>query len=324
MVGGSFHLASLALVRRRVHRPRGRLPRCSRARGCGPIGLDLRLGLVLSGFDLGWDSAPEYFARLAAHRPAFIRGYPSSLALLARRALSDGAPAPQGLKAVFTSSELLKPEQRELIERAFGARVADLYGHAERAVAAGECPQTRLHVFPEYGFLEVLPLGPPGRTRAADGEIVATSFHKRATPFVRYRTGDLGRLTGESCPCGRGMPVLRIENGRAQEFLVTPEGKLVSATAINFHSPIFDGVERFCFVQEDPAEVVFEYTPLPGAGPLDESAVAAELRRKLGPAIRIRFRRADSVRRTPAGKHRFIISTLDVERAVKAEGPPPC
>ncbi len=280
----------------------------------GAIGLDPRLGLVLSGFDLSWRSAAGYLEALARHRPAFLRGYPSTLLLLARRALADGV-AFEGIKAVFTSSELLVPSARETIGRAFRAPVSDLYGHAERAVAAGECPAGRLHVFPEYGFLEI-DAGGAGR----QGEILATSFRNRATVLVRYRTGDAGRLTGEECPCGRAMPVLAIEQGRAQDFLVTPEGRLVSATAINFHSRVFDGIERFRFVQDDPRSVVFEYAPLPGAPPPDEPAIEADLRAKLGTSLALRFERRDAIPPASSGKHRFIISSLDPDRLGEEEG----
>ena len=40
------------------------------------------------------------------------------------------------------------------------------------------------------------------------GEIVATGFLNRDQPLIRYRTGDLGSLSEEPCPCGREMPVL--------------------------------------------------------------------------------------------------------------------
>ncbi|HKQ61155.1 MAG TPA: AMP-binding protein [Candidatus Polarisedimenticolaceae bacterium] len=277
----------------------------------GAIGQHPLLGLVLSGFDLGWQSAPDYLRALACHGPAFLRGYPFTLDLLARRALALGEPPLRGLKAVFTSSELLAPDQRERIARAFAAPVVDLYGHAERAVAAGECAQGSLHVFPEYGYLEIvdergrpLPAGSPG-------EIAATSFHNPAMPLVRYRTGDRGRLSAAPCSCGRQMPVLLLEGGRLQDCVVTPEGRLVSAAAINDHSELLRGIELFRLVQHDPAMVTFEFVPLPDAPAVDAGELEAGLRRKLGSQIAIRIERCAAIPRTPAGKHRFIVSTLD-------------
>ena len=52
------------------------------------------------------------------------------------------------------------------------------------------------------------------------GELVVTCLGKEALPLVRYRTGDLTRITYEPCKCGR--TTCRIENisGRADDMLV--------------------------------------------------------------------------------------------------------
>lgn len=57
---------------------------------------------------------------------------------------------------------------------------------------------------------------PPGEL----GELVVTCLGKEALPLVRYRTGDLTRLTYEPCKCGR--TTVRMENlsGRADDMLV--------------------------------------------------------------------------------------------------------
>ena len=42
-----------------------------------------------------------------------------------------------------------------------------------------------------------------GRSPGAEGELVFTTLIKEALPLIRYRTGDIGRLIGEPCACGR-------------------------------------------------------------------------------------------------------------------------
>jgi phenylacetate-CoA ligase len=53
-----------------------------------------------------------------------------------------------------------------------------------------------------------------------DGEIVLTSLHDYAMPFIRYRIGDRGRLTARACLCGRGFPLLETVLGRSEDASV--------------------------------------------------------------------------------------------------------
>lgn len=271
------------------------------------IGVDATKGLVLSGFDLSWQSARRYLDALWVYAPRYLRAYPSTAHLLARRALADGDPPPRTPIVVLTSSELLLPDQRETIARAFGGPVADLYGHAERTIAAGECPAGRLHAFVEYGHVEIL--DDEGRPCApgVEGELVGTAYRNPAFPLIRYRTGDRAAFVDERCPCGRTLPVLRLAGGRAQDVIVTPEGARVSVAALNFHSRIFDGIERVRFVQESPVRVVMEYTLVDPRRDIDERAVETELRTKLGRSLQLAYRRRETIEVSPSGKHRFIV-----------------
>ena len=83
-----------------------------------------------------------------------IMGFPSSLYLLARCTLEQDVP-PLRFEVAITSGELLMPEQREVIERAFGCRVSDQYGCSENCVFAAQCPEGSMHVSPDFGVLEV-------------------------------------------------------------------------------------------------------------------------------------------------------------------------
>ena len=51
------------------------------------------------------------------------------------------------------------------------------------------------------------------------GEVVYTNFSRGATPILRYRSADLVRLEGMSCPCGRTSPKIRCI-GRADDLII--------------------------------------------------------------------------------------------------------
>jgi phenylacetate-CoA ligase len=49
-------------------------------------------------------------------------------------------------------------------------------------------------------------------------------------PLLRYRIGDLVRLSDDACPCGRTLPLLASVEGRSQrQYIVTPDGRFVHA-----------------------------------------------------------------------------------------------
>ncbi len=64
---------------------------------------------------------------------------------------------------------------------------------------------------PETG--EVLPEGEMG-------ELVITTLSKEAFPLVRYRTGDITRLTTEPCVCGRSNTRMARVSGRSDDMLI--------------------------------------------------------------------------------------------------------
>ena len=56
---------------------------------------------------------------------------------------------------------------REIIERVFEARAYEEYGSVENCVLATECEHGRMHVHPDFGFVELLR---PDGTAAGRGE----------------------------------------------------------------------------------------------------------------------------------------------------------
>jgi phenylacetate-coenzyme A ligase PaaK-like adenylate-forming protein len=52
----------------------------------------------------------------------------------------------------------------------------------------------------------------------ASGELVWTHLRREASPLLRYRSGDLGRVWTSRCACGRTTPRIRID-GRRDDML---------------------------------------------------------------------------------------------------------
>jgi len=261
--------------------------------------------LRCSSYHLTPEWMARYYEAACEYRPQWIRCYPSSGYAFAQWLLETGRRLPP-FKGVLCASENLYPFQKQLMAEVYGARVFDHYGHYECAALAGYCERAdTYHVLPQYGYAELLdeqgePVTMPGQV----GEIVATSFIMHATPFVRYRTGDLAQLAGWSCPdCGRNVQTWRLIVGREQEYLEAAGGRRVYVSALNFHDNTLHGVREVQFRQHAPGEVEVRYV---GSGKADEHRMRAGLGRKLE-GFRLQLCPVEAIAATGRGKRPLVV-----------------
>ncbi|MET0398829.1 MAG: AMP-binding protein [Longimicrobiaceae bacterium] len=255
--------------------------------------------------------AAEWLDEVMRFRPAFVLGLPSTVAAFVQ-ALED-AGARLAVRGVVVGSEVLHPWQRERIGAALGCRVLAWYGMSEGAGYAAGCERSdAYHFHPLAGVMELVDdAGRPVTEPGAEGEIVLTGFHTRATPFIRFRTGDRGVWGGAGCPeCGRAHPVLRAIHGRTQEFLVAADGRRVPHSALNVHAAVFGGIHGYQLAQERPGEVELRWVGAPGRGDDACSELCARLEAQLGAGFRLAARRVDAIPRTARGKHVFVVRSF--------------
>jgi phenylacetate-CoA ligase len=263
--------------------------------------------LLLSTVHLLPANLPFYAARLERFRPVYLSGYPSSMYVLADYYLQSGRQAPP-LKAALTSAETLLDHQRRTIEEAFATRVFDQYGQAEMQSFWYQCAAGRMHAHPLAGVTEILrPDGtpaPPGEL----GEVVLTGLVNYAMPLVRYRVGDTARFSTESCPCGRGMPVIEEIGGRLDDFVYTRERGFLGRL-----DPVLKGVRNIVesqLEQESLDVLRVRFVPAPRFTAEDLQMLENNLRARVGRGIHLEFECTDRIPRSPNGKFRFVISRL--------------
>jgi len=165
------------------------------------------------------------------------------------------------------------------------------------------------HVWPTYGFTEIVDkfgeiINQPGQR----GEIVATGFINKSTPFIRYRTGDYATIVDHSChACGRQQLVLKdIRGHRIQENLVMNDGSLVSWTALNMHDRTFDKVKQFQFFQETPGIAVLNIVPTRSFVEKDKSLIVARLQNKFDGRLQLDLKIVVSIPLTKSGKSIYV------------------
>jgi phenylacetate-CoA ligase len=206
------------------------LTRQDRLRGLRDWLLRTRL---LSAYELTEDSMDRYIDLIATGRWRQIFAYPSAIYRLCLHARKLGRNLrTSNIKVVFVTSEVLYAYQRELITAVFGCPVANGYGGRDSGFIAHECPQGGMHVMADAVIAEIVdtagrPL-PPGET----GEIAVTDLYSHEAPFIRYLTGDIGAISSKPCSCGRALPLLERLDGRSNDAIVAPDGRVMHGQAL--------------------------------------------------------------------------------------------
>jgi phenylacetate-CoA ligase len=261
--------------------------------------------IYLSAYHLTEENLPAYISQLKRYRPEVLVGYVSSVHLLADHINRHGLEGLVHPRAVLVSSETLFPWMRADIERAFGCKVHDGYGLGELAALITECSHGGLHISPEYGVIEAVEI---------DGEkrLIATGLFNQAMPLLRYDTGDVIELAppGQRCECGRKLPLVNKLLGRADDYVVTPDGRAVGPAPLSLAFQSVSGIRESQIRQEDLNSVVVSLVIGPEYGSEQQQQLDRELRDRLGNELIINYDCVESIPRTSWGKRRLVDSRV--------------
>jgi phenylacetate-CoA ligase len=262
-----------------------------------------------SSFHLSDELLPQYFDEIRRRGLQFLEGYPSTLYVLARCLERRRERLP--MRAVFTSSETLLPVQRQAIESAFSCRVFDFFGHAERVVFATECDEhDGKHIAEEFGVVEVTDAS---GTPVPDGEpgfLVGTSLYNTAMPLFRYRTTDVTAILNEPCRCGRALRRIRDVTTKAEDIVLTPDGRMVSPSILTHPFKPLVQVLKSQIIQDRLDHITVKIVPSSDFAVTDREHLIHELQQRLGSAMTIDIELVNDIPRERSGKFRWVISRL--------------
>jgi phosphoenolpyruvate phosphomutase len=268
-----------------------------------PIEDWLRNRLRLSAYHVGRDDLRGYLRRLARFRPALIYGYSRALHLLAQEVEATGFRC-DSLKVLTLTGEPAFDHLVAGIERSFGVPAAVEYGAVECGFLAGEGPDRSLRIREDVAFIETLP------TDDGRNEILVTVLNNPSFPLLRYAIGDVTDVPLQAP--AHGFAVLKNVAGRNNDLILSRSGRFL-------HSARFDAffkyetrhVRRFRVRQHaDGALSVAVELDDPGAS-VDLPALEARLR-ELVDGYPVKVQLVQAVPQTPAGKHRLVVSDLDL------------
>lgn len=259
---------------------------------------------LASAFDPSADAMQRHVEALLSFRPAHLFGYPSSIARLAATMRQRRTAAPESLRSVFVTGEVLAPDDRATIADSFGVPVADGYGSREAGFIAHECPRGRLHVTMEHVIVELLDQrGEPARD-GEPGEITVTHLTAYGMPFIRYRTGDFARRDPRPCECGRAHDTLASIEGRRGDHIRLPGGGAVHPLCAIYPLRECGWLAQFEVVQRDPRRLEVRVVPATVLTDGDRSALRSSLAARFAGQLQIDLQVVADIPPSPSGKHR--------------------
>lgn len=133
----------------------------------------------------------------------------------------DAQPAlAKSLKYLRLGGEVVSASKKEYLRSLYpNLEIFTVYSTSELGRPASQCvhlsrndAETLYH--PNYAAYHL---------EITDDELVVTDFSNKATPLIRYRTGDLAKFVDNACPCGAAGPLLLLQ-GRANRDSVRAGG----------------------------------------------------------------------------------------------------
>lgn len=265
----------------------------------------------LSSFAFSDEDLFLYFRRLDRFKPFYLYGYASMIYefanFLRRARLRFSVPL------VITTSEVLYPQQKRLIEEVLNCRVFNEYGCGEVGPIASECPEGSLHVMADNLYVEILKDdGTPARCGEV-GEVLVTELHSRAMPLIRYRMMDTVEAGGSECPCGRTLPTIKRVIGRSYDYLVSRSGKRFHGEKVMYLLEHLQdqrmGVRKMQVRQRTASTLKIDLVRDEGFTATTVDIIRRYFTESLGD-IHIDVTFVDQIGRDPSGKFRVVISEL--------------
>ncbi len=213
-------------------------------------------------------------------------------------------------RLIFTHGETLNESRRAEIRSGFGADVFNFYGSAEFNKLAFECDQhSGLHMITDCAVIEFIKNG-EDVDAGQDGTIIVTGLYNYAMPLIRYEIGDIGIPSDAVCDCGRNWPLISRIEGRTDDFLILPSGRIISPRNINVIEDI-PGIMEYRTIQERKDKFLVLVVPNKEYSPATDNEITNKIKKGcLEEEIDVEIKLVDKIPRERTGKLRTVISKV--------------
>jgi phenylacetate-CoA ligase len=269
---------------------------------------------LLPAFEMNEATITRYLDTIELHGCRQLFGYPSAIDLLCRHARNEKRDLHRvGIRAAFVTGEVLLPHQREMISATLGCPVADGYGGRDSGFIAHECPSGGMHVLDDAVIVEILDTHGNPVEPGEPGEIVVTDLYSHEFPFIRYATGDMAVMAARRCACGRSSTLLERIEGRCNDSVITPDGRVINSLALIYAIREIEGVGQFRIIQKALDDFHVQLVPT-GSYRLDaEGRIREAWGKLLRVPVGVSFEYLQALPVERSGKFRHVVSELPAD-----------
>lgn len=270
-----------------------------------PLEDRLRNRLRLSAYRLGHDDLRDHLQRITGFRPASIYGYSRALYLLALEAQATGFRC-DSLKLLTLTGEAASLHIIDTVEKAFGVPAVVEYGSIDCGLIAAEWPDRTLRVCEDLTLLETLP--------RQDGryDIIVTVLNNPSFPLIRYSIDDITDAPLEQPT--HGFAILKNVAGRKDDFVLSGAGRYLPSDLFLSVFEQHKAIRRFRVRQHGDGAIAVAIE-IGGASAALDIAVLERRLKELVEGLPVKLQVVDAIPLTAAGKHRTVVSDLDLVKA---------
>jgi phenylacetate-CoA ligase len=256
-----------------------------------------------------FDPVAKTVAGLNEFRPDAIYTYGSYLEILFSYLASSRTVFHKPRLISFSSCGLTEAV-RNLIIKDFGIPVFSAYQAVEALKLGFECEHhAGLHL--NIDLYPVRVVDEDGRDlRAEDmGQVVVSNTVNRGTVLINYRLGDIAALLPGACPCGRTLPLMSYPQGRRDDIVRLPSGRVVHPQELAAIFRFEPQVWQYQVVHATPASLRALIVPAP-ASDLEgiRERILTRLRQAVKEPMDLEVRFVEAIPPTPGGKRRAVLS----------------
>lgn len=269
--------------------------------------------MYLDTIKLDENRLKEFTNLLKRKRPSLLFGHAHSLYLFACY-VQKHAPNTIQPDGIISTAMVLHDWQRKVIEQAFQTPVCDRYGCEETSIIACEKPnQSGLFLATDNVYCEI---SPDSSLSLEDnqGRLLITDLTNKAMPLIRYQVGDVVETTDEPSRCGSQVPRFAKVLGREADYVLTPEGKLISGISLteNFAMHI-SGTAQLQIIQDKLNHLRLRLVPSDEFSPKSYEQINQLVQELFGPEMKYEIEFIETIPQETNGKYRFCISPVAVE-----------
>lgn len=176
---------------------------------------------------LSSDNLECIYDRINQFQPEWMLLQPSIAMVLARYIFEMGLEPVSSVRYIELSGEMFTLQQKNFIQSAFEAVVASQYGCNEVGTIAYQCPYGNLHIMDQNVSVDVVNKGLLEGYEEY-GNIAVTGKNNKVMPFIKYNTGDIGKICNTKCKCGHKGKILELLAAR-QNDIVRVDDEWISA-----------------------------------------------------------------------------------------------